>query len=137
LALTKGVWTSNETILTRIHSSRITNDILGMLTGSIHEGLDDIFNLINNNKKGSILFINKNENSEDLLSRISELEKMQSKGEIDIPPPIIMDVKDFGIGAQILHDLKIKKLNVISNSKQKRRVGLTGYGLTIKGYTNY
>ena len=137
LALTKGVWASNETILTRIHSSRITNDILGMLTGSIHKGLDDIFNLINNEKKGSILFINKYENSEGLLSRILELEKMQSKGKIDNPPPITMDIKDFGIGAQILHDLKIKKLNVISNSKQRRRVGLTGYGLTIKGYTNY
>ena len=62
---------------------------------------------------------------------------MQSKGKIDTPPPITMDIKDFGIGAQILHDLKIKKLNVISNSKQRRRVGLTGYGLTIKGYTNY
>jgi len=48
-----------------------------------------------------------------------------------------MDVKDFGIGAQILHDLKIRKLNVISNSKQHRRVGLTGYSLTIEGYTNY
>ena len=62
---------------------------------------------------------------------------MQSKGKIDKSPPIAIDIKDFGIGAQILHDLKIKKLNVISNSKQKRRVGLTGYGLTIEGYTNY
>ena len=137
LALTKGAWSSNETILTRIHSSKITNDILGMLTGSINKGLDDIFNLINSQKKGSILFINKHEGSEDLLSRILELVKMQSKGKIDKSPPIAMDIKDFGIGAQILHDLKIKKLNVISNSKQKRRVGLTGYGLTIEGYTNY
>ena len=137
LALTKGFWSSNETILTRIHSSKITNDILGMLTGSINKGLDDIFNLINKQKKGSILFINKQEESEDLLSRIFELEKMQSIGKIDKSPPIAMDIKDFGIGAQILHDLEIKKLNVISNSKQKRRVGLTGYGLTIEGYTNY
>tara|TARA_B100001029_G_C14912169_1_gene367149 strand:- start:306 stop:827 length:522 start_codon:yes stop_codon:yes gene_type:complete len=137
LALTKGFWRSNETILTRIHSSKITNDILGMLTGSINKGLDDIFNLINKQKKGSILFINKQEDSGDLLSRILELEKMQSKGKIDKSPPIAMDIKDFGIGAQILHDLEIKKLNVISNSKQKRRVGLTGYGLTIEGYTNY
>jgi len=137
LALTKGVWNSNEKILTRIHSSRITNDILGMLTGSIYKGLDDIFKLINKGKKGAILFINKNENSEDLLLRIQELKKMQSKGKLDKSPPIGMDVKDFGIGAQILHDLKIRKLNVISNSKQHRRVGLTGYSLTIEGYTNY
>jgi 3,4-dihydroxy 2-butanone 4-phosphate synthase/GTP cyclohydrolase II len=137
LALTQGSWNSNETILTRIHSSKITNDILGMLTGSIHKGLDDIFKLINNHNKGAVLFINKQENAENLLSRIHSLEELQSKGILDKSPPIGMDVKDFGIGAQILHDLKIKKLNVISNSKQQRRVGITGYGIKIESYTNY
>jgi 3,4-dihydroxy 2-butanone 4-phosphate synthase/GTP cyclohydrolase II len=48
-----------------------------------------------------------------------------------------MDEKDFGIGAQILHDLNIQKLNLISNSKQKKRVGMIGYGLEIIDYINY
>jgi 3,4-dihydroxy 2-butanone 4-phosphate synthase/GTP cyclohydrolase II len=48
-----------------------------------------------------------------------------------------MDFKDYGIGAQILHDLNIQKLKVISNSKQAPRIGITGYGITIEGYQNY
>ena len=48
-----------------------------------------------------------------------------------------MDRKDFGIGAQILHDYRIQKLKVISNSKQHPRIGITGYGITIEGYQNY
>jgi 3,4-dihydroxy 2-butanone 4-phosphate synthase/GTP cyclohydrolase II len=48
-----------------------------------------------------------------------------------------MDEKDFGIGAQILHDLNINKINLISKSKQKKRVGMIGYGLEIIDYINY
>ena len=52
-------------------------------------------------------------------------------------PSIEMDAKDFGIGAQILHDLNIHNLNLISNSKQKKRVGMIGYGLEIVDYITY
>ena len=62
---------------------------------------------------------------------------MQLEGKIDEVPPMKMDSKDFGIGAQILHDLGIQKLKVISNSKQQPRIGITGYGITIEGYKNY
>jgi 3,4-dihydroxy 2-butanone 4-phosphate synthase/GTP cyclohydrolase II len=48
-----------------------------------------------------------------------------------------MDFKDYGIGAQILHDLNIQNLKVISNSTQAPRIGITGYGITIAGYENY
>jgi len=48
-----------------------------------------------------------------------------------------MDIRDYGIGAQILHDLRISKLKVISNTSQKRRVGITGYGLEIVDYIKY
>jgi len=137
LALTKGNLSLDDIVLTRIHSSRITNDILGMLTGSIYKGLDDIFKLINNADKGAILFINQEQTSENLLARISALEEMQSQGTLDKAPPMKMDIKDFGIGAQILHDLNIQKLKVISNSKQQRRIGITGYGISIEGYQNY
>tara|TARA_B100000780_G_scaffold52992_1_gene32908 strand:- start:896 stop:2032 length:1137 start_codon:yes stop_codon:yes gene_type:complete len=137
LALTKGNLSLDDIVLTRIHSSRITNDILGMLTGSIYKGLDVIFKLINNADKGAILFINQEQTSENLLARISALEEMQSQGTLDKAPPMKMDIKDFGIGAQILHDLNIQKLKVISNSKQQRRIGITGYGISIEGYQNY
>ncbi len=137
LALTKGHWEKEETILTRIQSSRITNDILGILTGSVHQSFDDIFSLINKEKKGALLFINQEQNSENLLARLKTLKKMQDDGKLDEVPPMKMDSKDFGIGAQILHDIGIQKLKVISNSKQKPRIGITGYGISIKGYKNY
>ena len=137
LALTKGNWTKEDVVLTRIHSSRITNDLLGTLTGTIRKGLDDIFELINQAEKGAILFINQEQTSENLLSRIAQLKEMQKKGKNISAPPMKMDYKDYGIGAQILHDLGIQKLRVISNSKQAPRIGITGYGITIEGYQNY
>lgn len=137
LALTKGNWDKDEIVLTRIQSTKITNDILGMLTGSIHERLDDIFKLINEEKKGALLFINQEQSPENLLARIETLIKMQQEGKVDKVPPMKMDSKDFGIGAQILHDLGIQRLKVISNSKQQRRIGITGYGITIEDYKNY
>lgn len=137
LALTKGSWGENEPVLTRINSLRISNDVLGMLTGQMTKGLDDIFSLINENEKGAVIFINQQQSSENLLSRIQKLKGMQQKGEVDKAPPIAMDSKDFGIGAQILHNLKIKKLNLVSNSNKMPRVGITGYGLEIVGYVNY
>ncbi|MAV80174.1 MAG: 3,4-dihydroxy-2-butanone-4-phosphate synthase [Flavobacteriaceae bacterium] len=137
LALTKGSWGENEPVLTRINSLRISNDVLGMLTGQMTKGLDDIFSLINENEKGAVIFINQQQSSENLLSRIQKLKGMQQKGEVDKAPPIAMDSRDFGIGAQILHNLKIKKLNLVSNSNKMPRVGITGYGLEIVGYVNY
>ena len=137
LALTKGNWGKDEMILTRIQSSKITNDILGMLTGSIHQRLDDIFKLINQEEKGALLFINQEQRPENLLARIDTLIEMQQEGKIDEVPPMKMDSKDFGIGAQILHDIGIQRLKVISNSKQQPRIGITGYGITIEGYKNY
>lgn len=137
LALTKGNWNKEDIVLTRIHSSKITNDILGMLTGSTRRGLDDIFKLINEAERGALLFINQEQTSENLLARISLLKQMQAEGKENVAPPMKMDFKDYGIGAQILHDLNIQKLKVISNSKPASRIGITGYGITIEGYQNY
>ena len=137
LALTKGSWTKDEPVLTRINSLRISNDILSLLTGQVDTGMENIFSLINKEEKGAIIFINQQQSGENLLSRIKKLNAMQVKGEVNKVPPIMMDSRDFGIGAQILHDLKIKKLNIVSNSSKKPRIGITGYGLEIIGYVKY
>ena len=137
IALTKGEWKDNESVLTRINSSLMSNDILGILTGFSNNSLDKIFSLVNKEKKGAILFINQEQHSENLISRIVELKKLQKKGKISIVPPLKMDLKDYGIGAQILHDIRIKKLKIISNNSQSRRVGITGYGLEIVEHINY
>lgn len=137
LALSIGDWEAKEPILTRINSSRIHDDILGVLTGASDKSLDGIFSLINKEKKGAILFINHQESSEDLLSRINSLKNIQDEGKVNQVPPLRMDYKDFGIGAQILHDLNITKLKIVSNSKQIPRIGLTGYGLEITDQVGY
>ena len=137
LALTCGQWEENESVLTRIHSSKISNDILGMLTGGAQQGLDDVFNMIKKEGKGAVLFINKEQVPEDLFARISTLKELQNQGAVKKAPPLSMDEKDYGIGAQILHDLNIKKIRVISNSIQPQRIGITGYGLTIEGQVAY
>ena len=88
-------------------------------------------------KKGAVVFINQHTSPEKTLKRLTTLEAIQSPGEVVKAPSIEMDTKDFGIGAQILHDLNIHKLNLISNSKQKKRVGMIGYGLEIVDYITY
>ena len=73
----------------------------------------------------------------NLLQRLSVLKEKQVPNKIAKAPAIAMDNKDFGIGAQILHDLNIHKLKLISNSQQTKRVGMIGYGLEIVEYVNY
>lgn len=136
LALTKGSWSNGEPILTRINSTQINNDILGTLTNNADKKLDDMFQLINQEGKGAILFINQEIQSLDLLNRLKELKSLQEQG-VNKAPTIKMDVKDFGIGAQILHDIDISKIKLISNTAQTKRVGMIGYGLEITEYVSY
>ncbi|MGC6422998.1 MAG: 3,4-dihydroxy-2-butanone-4-phosphate synthase [Flavobacteriaceae bacterium] len=137
LALSTGTWQIGEPVLTRINSTRISDDILGLLTTGIDRRLEDIFRRINKEGKGAVLFIQHHQAAENLLSRITQLTQIQKEGVIDKAPPLPMDERDFGIGAQILHDLNINRLKVMTNSTQKPRVGLTGYGLEIHSYVQY
>ena len=137
IALTKGTWSTNETVPTRINSTLINNDILGTLTNDADMQLDKMFQLITKHGKGAIIFINQTSQSSNLLKRLEIVKNTQIKGSVVKAPSIEMDSKDFGIGAQILHDLNIHKLGLISNSKQTKRVGIIGYGLEIVDYINY
>ncbi|MDG4717139.1 3,4-dihydroxy-2-butanone-4-phosphate synthase [Winogradskyella sp. YYF002] len=137
IALTKGTWKPDETVLTRVNSTLVNNDILGTLTNNADQKLDDMFNAINKEGKGAIIFINQQAESMNILSRLSVLKENQEEGQLVKAPRISMDSKDFGIGAQILHDLKISKINLLSNSLQTKRVGMIGYGLEIVDYVNY
>ena len=135
LALTKGTMSKNESTLVRINSSQNRNDLLSLLMGTKEEEFDKVFSLINKEGKGAIIFINQPAKSENLLSRLKKIKN--SKNKNDKIPRMKMDSRDFGIGAQILHDLSIRKLRVITNSKQKPRVGITGYGLEIIEYVKF
>lgn len=136
LALTKGSWNLGESILTRINSTQANNDILNTLATAMDKKLDDVFNRIIKEEKGAILFINQEVDSSDLLHRLAELKHLQAEGIFKVPQ-IKMDVKDFGIGAQILHDIDISKIRLISNTTQTKRVGMIGYGLEITEYVRY
>jgi len=136
IALTKGTWNLGEPILTRIHSSQVNNDLLGTLTNNAEQQLDDMFKVINENGKGAVIFINQDMTAVNLLNRISELKSLQANGTLKAPK-VIIDSKDYGIGAQILHDLDISKIRLVSNTEQTKRVGMIGYGLEITEYVKY
>ena len=137
IALTKGTWNLGDAVLTRINSSQVNNDLLGTLTNNADKQLDDMFKIINQQGQGAVIFINQDMQSVNLLSRISELKVLQQNGEMKAPK-IVIDGKDYGIGAQILHDIDISKIRLVSNTAEKsKRVGMIGYGLEIMEYVSY
>jgi len=136
VALTKGSWNIGEDVLTRINTTQINNDILGTLTSNPDTKLEGMFKRINDEGKGAILFINQEVLPAELLTRITELKELQANGTTKAPQ-VKMDVKDFGIGAQILHDIDICNIRLLTNSQQAKRVGMIGYGLEIKEYVNF
>ncbi|MGX1025032.1 3,4-dihydroxy-2-butanone-4-phosphate synthase [Psychroflexus sp. MBR-150] len=136
LALTKGEWKAYDPVLVRVNSTLVNNDILGTLTNNAEKKLDDMFKLINAEGQGAIVFINQDVQSLNLLSRLKILKEQQVDGIVKVPQ-LKMDNKDFGIGAQILHDINVHKIRLMSNSKQTKRVGMIGYGLEIIDYVNY
>ncbi|HZW63798.1 MAG TPA: 3,4-dihydroxy-2-butanone-4-phosphate synthase [Flavobacteriaceae bacterium] len=137
IALTQGTWNAQEAILTRVNSTLVNNDILGTLTNNADKKLDDMFKVVTDAGKGAIIFINQQSQTTDLLNRLSILKDSQDGSTLVKAPNIKMDTKDFGIGAQILHDLNIHKLRLMTNSEQKPRVGMIGYGLEIVETVGY
>ncbi|TVZ22567.1 3,4-dihydroxy 2-butanone 4-phosphate synthase/GTP cyclohydrolase II [Dokdonia sp. Hel_I_63] len=136
IALTKGGWEDDEPVLVRVNSTQINNDLLGTLTNNPDAKLDDMFRAVNEAGKGAIVFINQENASANLLGRLSELKTLQKEGEMKAPN-VVMDSKDFGIGAQILHDLRISKVKLMTNSEGLKRIGIVGYGLEIVERVGY
>jgi 3,4-dihydroxy 2-butanone 4-phosphate synthase/GTP cyclohydrolase II len=137
IALTKGSWSENESVMVRVNSTLVNNDILGTLTNNADKKLDDMFKVITDEGKGALVFINQQSQSFNLLARLRLLKESQKENVIAKAPSIPMDTKDFGIGAQILHDLNIHKIRLVSNSEHAKRVGMIGYGLEIIDYVGY
>jgi len=136
IALTKGEWAEDESVLVRVNSTLVNNDIIGTLTNNPDDKLAKMFKLINDEGRGAMVFINQENQSFNLLNRLEQIKKHPTENSESLK--MTMDDKDFGIGAQILHDLHIRKLRVISNGRQdKKRVGMMGYGLEILDYIVY
>jgi 3,4-dihydroxy 2-butanone 4-phosphate synthase/GTP cyclohydrolase II len=131
IALTRGKWKENDKVLTRIQSLNMTQNILQALQENEENEMDKIFKQLIHNKYSCMLFINKIDSIRSV-EFLHEIKPNRKENSI-----LTMDEKDFGIGAQILHQLKIQKLSLLSNSDQIKRVGLAGYGLEIVEYVCY
>lgn len=136
LALTLGNWEDGEEILTRMNSTQVNNDLFSTLTSDADRKIDTMFDKLNEAGKGAIVFINQEFKPQNMLNRLHELKSIQENGATKAPRKNL-DNRDYGIGAQILHDLKISKLKLMTNSEQSRRIGMIGYGLEITEIVGY
>ena len=135
LAFTKGTWAKDEPVLTRIHANFISNDILELLRKKDNE-LNRIFQQIDAAGKGAFIVINQGGYSQNLLHRIQAIKAAQEGNPAPSQVPAAQ-VKDIGIGAQILIDLGISHMKLLTNSEPSRYVGMSGYGLEITDYVSY
>ena len=135
LAFTKGSWEKEEPVLTRIHANFISNDILDLLCKKDNE-LNRIFQQIDAAGKGAFIVINQGAYSQNLLHRIQTIKADQEGKQAPSQVPS-SQVKDIGIGAQILIDLGISHMKLLTNSEPSRYIGMSGYGLEITDYVNY
>ena len=135
LAFTKGTWAKEESVLTRIHANFISNDILELLRKKDNE-LNRIFQQIDAAGKGAFIVINQGAYSQNLLHRIQAIKAAQEGKQAPLQVPS-SQVKDIGIGAQILIDLGISHMKLLTNSEPSRYIGMSGYGLEITDYVNY
>ncbi|MFT4838871.1 MAG: 3,4-dihydroxy 2-butanone 4-phosphate synthase/GTP cyclohydrolase II [Nonlabens sp.] len=136
IALTLGDWEKEESVLTRMNSTQVNNDLFSTLTSNADRKIDAMFDLLNKEGKGAIVFINQQFEPENMLGRLEQLKDLQENGGIKAPRRNL-DNKDYGIGAQILHDLEINKLKLMTNSEQSKRIGIIGYGLEIVDTVSY
>lgn len=133
LALIKGTWDENEPIMVRVHSSCVTGDIFGSCRCDCGPQLHAAMEMVEKAGKGVILYMNQEGRGIGLLNKLKAY-KLQEMGrdtvEANLELGFKMDERDYGVGAQILRNLGIKKMRLISNNP-KKRAGLIGYGLEI------
>jgi 3,4-dihydroxy 2-butanone 4-phosphate synthase / GTP cyclohydrolase II len=133
LALIKGTWDENESVMVRVHSSCVTGDIFGSCRCDCGPQLHAAMQMVEKEGKGVILYMNQEGRGIGLLNKLKAY-KLQEMGrdtvEANLELGFKMDERDYGVGAQILRDLRLKKIRLISNNP-KKRVGLMGYGLEI------
>ncbi len=131
LALTKGSWEPKETVLVRMHSTVVAHDIFELLTSDTSHQLEKAMKKVADAGKGAIVYMNQVKPSNNLLKRLRDYKLMEANEQEINKMSFSKDARDFGVGAQILHDLGISHVKLLTNNPLKR-VGITGYGLTIE-----
>lgn len=133
LAITKGEWNEDEPILTRVHSSTNSGDILGALLQGYGMQLHKTLEIIAKEGRGVLLYLRHSEDENPMLDSLMALKSQQENGKrLDPFPHKTQSTgqRDLGIGAQILNELGIRKIRLLTNNPRKR-IGLIGYGLEI------
>jgi 3,4-dihydroxy 2-butanone 4-phosphate synthase/GTP cyclohydrolase II len=132
LAIKRGDWRPGDPVIVRVHSSTDTGEILGSLFNNYGLKLQRSIEMIADEDRGLLLYMRHSEKRDALLHQLEDFQKIQKKGaEVTMENyKSEMDQRDFGVGAQILRDLGVTKLRLITNNP-KRRIGLIGYGLEI------
>jgi len=131
LALTHGEWNIDEPVLTRVHASTASRDLLHSLLSGFSTGLNGPLEKIAEAKNGVLLFMRPHQDGSEVIAGLRLLKSRMQDGRKATPPKSSsMEQRDFGIGAQILRDLKVSKLRILSNNP-KTRIGLEGYGLEV------
>ncbi len=131
LAIKRGEWKADQPVLVRVHSSTETGEVLGVLFNNYGEQLQKAIEMIAEEEQGLLLYMRHSEKFDAILHHLEDYQKRQYNGEKPrLEKKSDMTQRDFGVGAQILHDLNVTKLRLISNTPRKR-VGLIGYGLEV------
>ena len=133
LALFKGEWSADEAVLVRVHSSCITGDIFGSCRCDCGPQLHEAMKMIEKEGKGVVVYMNQEGRGIGLINKLKAY-KLQEEGmdtvDANLALGFKMDERDYGVGAQILRDMGISKIKLMSNNP-KKRAGLMGYGLEI------
>jgi 3,4-dihydroxy 2-butanone 4-phosphate synthase/GTP cyclohydrolase II len=133
LALVKGEWKADEPVLVRVHSSCMTGDIFGSCRCDCGPQLHKAMEMIEKAGKGVIVYMNQEGRGIGLLNKLKAY-KLQENGfdtvDANLELGFQMDERDYGVGAQIIRDLGISKMKLMSNNPRKR-TGLIGYGLEV------
>ncbi len=130
-ALTKGNWSPEDTVPVRVISYVQLFDTLNFLKRNPDERLKEYFDFINRCGRGAILFVYNSRNWNEMVGRIKHYKENLSKGRDELPP-VKPDEKDYGIGAQIIHDLNIRKINYLTHAKSfEEKTAIKGFDIEI------
>jgi len=130
-ALVKGDINEKEPTMVRVHMPHYLNDVLGMTAQDSTWPLESAMRRIEQEGKGVVIMLNKQDAQEDVVAQIKECQ-MKDKGKPVYKPEASPDLRTYGIGAQILLDLGVRKMRVLSSPK--RMHGLSGFGLEVAEY---